>query len=886
MKFSFYLKKPQSNNSLKLGMKISLFLGIIFLASCGTQSSDSGSAAPSTEPNSAPSSAPSGNTITLTPPSQTPSLPTVVPNITRAELVNASNLAVIQNITDSSTIDLADLSSAFNITITSDDVSNTGSIQMDMSGCASLNRFENNPPFTVASQGADFTSLVLGDCSLTVTPYELPNTAGVVGDSFVVNFTVIDSSSGTPPTPSPSVPDIVSLALVDASNLNVIQAINGGGTIDLNGLPALFNFTVTSADASSTGSVRIDMSGCAALDRHENGAPYTVAQQGVDFTTLATGSCTITATPYQLTDLGGDVGTSFTTNFNVVDTSSQNPGTGSVNAVINPSRTNCASPCTVVFSADKTTAQGLDSHGVWSQLSYHWDFDTDESDTYGSLYDQTYTYVNGDTAFESGHVPLVTKTFLCDTGTCNYTIGMRAQNASGNFDDDFVTISVRSESTEWSAANTICVSNTLSLTSDWTGFEKACPTGATKQSTIPLPDQFDGKLVLLKRGDVFDADDLYETSQYNYFAIQSGQSNYKVSNFGDSTDSFPDLQARVETGIASFRSSGSSVTSIDVTLTDADVSANGWTNNAYFEGLRMAVFNFPESFNHVGIHDIDMDMETAPYTGGNLSFSGGVRCTDHPTFLNCSNVPFPKGGYISKVDIVGSSGAESNTASTLNIGTVGCVMVNFTGIVDSRVRKAGEHNLRVAGWYRFNVMRSFFRGGHHTVNKAKITPRLCVDGNLFSGQWTSRGDLPANWQGDVEGRTRADIYTGTNDDYIHVSRYLSISHNRVGDDNPAAFGTHPGGGKIGTGVREESDGVLAQDFMVSHNIFRSETGLVRPDNGSSALPQDVNMAGQYHTCVDNDYFDADLRCYPSNPFDSWEHRREPAVIAAPSAPTP
>ncbi len=89
-----------------------------------------------------------------------------------------------------------------------------------------------------------------------------------------------------------------------------------------------------------------------------------------------------------------------------------------VNALITPSRTQCASPCTVVFSADKTTAQGLDAHGVWSQLSYYWDFDTDESDTYGSLYNQTYTYVEGDTSFEKGHVPMATKTFLCERGGC------------------------------------------------------------------------------------------------------------------------------------------------------------------------------------------------------------------------------------------------------------------------------------------------------------------------------------------------------------------------------------------------------------------------------------------------------------------------------------
>ena len=36
----------------------------------------------------------------------------------------------------------------------------------------------------------------------------------------------------------------------------------------------------------------------------------------------------------------------------------------SVDTSIKPSRTECASPCTVVFSAEDTTAQGLDEHGV------------------------------------------------------------------------------------------------------------------------------------------------------------------------------------------------------------------------------------------------------------------------------------------------------------------------------------------------------------------------------------------------------------------------------------------------------------------------------------------------------------------------------------------
>jgi hypothetical protein len=561
-------------------------------------------------------------------------------------------------------------------------------------------------------------------------------------------------------------------------------------------------------------------------------------------------------------------------------------GDGKVNAVIKASRTECSSPCTVVFSAENTTAEGLNDHDIWSQLSYHWDFDTDESDSYGFLYDQRYTYVDGDTAFEVGHVPMVTKTFLCDAGICLYNIGMRAQNAEGDFDDAFITISVSSESVTWGAQNTVCVSNTLDLSDDWTAFDKSCPIGAVKQNSIPLPDQFDGKLVLLRRGDTFNKSDLYTSTQgISRLPIQIGQSNFKLGNFGDHADPFPNIQARIDSGIASFQVENSMVSSIDSTITDEDVIANGWSENGYFEGLRLTNFNFPESFRHFGLHDIDMDMENSNIiSGGSISFSGGVRCTDFPSFLDCSNVPFPKGGYISKVNVVGGMAAETNTGATLNVAGIGCAMVNFTGIVDSRFRKAGEHNLRVMGWYRFNIMRSFFRGGHYTPSKSKITPRICIHSTLFNGQWMTRTDLPDGWQDDVEGRTRADIFTGTDDHYLHISRYLLITHNKIGDKDPGAWGDWPGGGKVGSGVRNVNDGIFAQDFMVSHNLFESEEGLTRPDNGNGPIPQDANASGNYYSCISNTYHDDQIRCYPTSPFAEWNVRREPAPTAPPLTP--
>ncbi|MGH1540937.1 MAG: Ig-like domain-containing protein [Arenicella sp.] len=544
--------------------------------------------------------------------------------------------------------------------------------------------------------------------------------------------------------------------------------------------------------------------------------------------------------------------------FNRIIDSVSGGGNQPINAVINPSRTDCASPCTVVFSADKTTAQGLDGHGIWSQLSYYWDFDTDETDTYGSLYSQTYSYVDGDTAHEKGHVPMVTKTFLCETQVCSYQVGLRARNSAGDYDDAFVTITVRSEAAQWSAADTLCVSNTLSMASNWSSFDKPCPAGASRRTSLPLPDQLDGKLVLLKRGDVFSDSDLVTSIKpprdgkpavkTNKWYVQIGQSDFKVTHFGDEADAYPFINGIVDTNLASFSPSNAAsqadMDSIDTLIANQDVADHGWTRNAYFEGIKMAGFDFAESFSHVGLHTIDMDAEASEVAGGRIAFSGGIRCTDHPTVLDCSNVPFPKGAYISAVNVVGSVEAEVNDM-TLNVAGIGCSMVNFTGIVDSSFRKAGEHSLRVMGWYRFSIMRNAFLGQHYEANKAKLTTRICADAQLFQGQYLNRDDLPSTWQDDVEGRTRNDTYTGTDDDYLHVSRYMVVNGNQLGDRD--VFAIDENGASFGIGIHHSNpdDSIFAQTYIVSHNRIETES------NDTSASR--VELSGLHGTCVDNDY---------------------------------
>ncbi|MGH1540269.1 MAG: hypothetical protein ACRBHB_07590 [Arenicella sp.] len=569
-----------------------------------------------------------------------------------------------------------------------------------------------------------------------------------------------------------------------------------------------------------------------------------------------------------------------------------------VNAVINPSRTECASPCTVVFSAEKTSAHGLDSHGVWSQLSYYWDFDTDESDTYGSLYKQTYTYVEGDTSFEKGHVPMATKTFLCEVGICVYKVGMRAQNVAGEFDDAFVDIAVKSESEQWSAADTVCISNTLDTADDWTGFDKPCPAGAIKQNVTLDYDQYNGKLVLFKNGDMFTHSNHFPNRLPAVVSTLPNQSNFKLSVFGDSHEERPNINGKISLGMTRFDANTPRNEPFSVSLanlTDTLVDQYGWPSNIYIEGLKVGSINLPMSYQHVGMHDLDMDREA--YTGGgNITVtSSSARCHDPDVGLSCDKVPYPKGGYISSVNIVG--GGENGPG--LNIGDVWCSMVNFLGITDTQVRRSYEHNLRIAGWYRTNIMRSFFRGLHlqpvsnPTAGKnSKITLRSCnrSGGSWEAGRWFTDPHRPSGWDLDVMNtdgsmRTRADsdsTETDPNSDayknYIHMSRYQVVAHNRIGEEITDA--PRPEGVPYLTNVVRNFpvDFQTQQDLLLSHNIFERQT---LPASGNDFS---IIMIALWGTCVGNVYQDSP-GCTPvAVPAGMPNFRREPLPTPVPLPP--
>jgi len=571
------------------------------------------------------------------------------------------------------------------------------------------------------------------------------------------------------------------------------------------------------------------------------------------------------------------------------DNSFNNDTDSIINAIINPSRTDCASPCTVVFSADKTTAQGLDDHGVWSQLSYYWDFDTDETDAYGALYDQTYTYVDGDTSHEKGHVPMVTKTFLCDSGTCVYNVGMRAQNVMGEHDDAFVAITVKSESTEWDVSDTVCISNTLDTAMDWAGYDKPCPVGATKQNVMLDYDQYDGKLVLFKNGDSFTHNNDNDLNKLSIVvATLPNQSNFKLGVFGNRNEDKPNLDGEIDLANTNFGGPRNAPSAANTNnLTDTLVAQYGWPSNIYIEGLRVGGVTMPMSYNHIGLHDLDMDRR-AYRSGGRVDVANAATRCHGSSNLSCSNVPFPKGGYISSVNMVGfsvedlpSTHEDYKGGPGVNIVQTACPMVNFLGITDVSVQRAREHNLRIAGWYRLNIMRSLFRGEHQLPSKQKITPRACnrSGGTWEDGAWFTAPDRPIDWDRDVEGRTRADA-ASTNPasiEFAHTSRYQVVAYNKIGDSS-ASVGTRLGGVPYQTNQSRTNviDLQMYTDVMVSHNDFEREAGVIST--------QDMALQSNYGTCVANNYSQPGILCSPSTLPAAVFFRREPEPVTIPLKP--
>jgi len=377
---------------------------------------------------------------------------------------------------------------------------------------------------------------------------------------------------------------------------------------------------------------------------------------------------------------------------------------GPVLASLQPSRTHCVSPCTIVFSAEGTTDSSRSHEQTWHELGYHFDFDDPGSGSY------TFTGLPRNQQIGG---PLAAHTFICDAANvCRYDVGLRAQNPEGEYDDAFVTITVEPASRRYSAAQTLCVSSA----NDFAG----CPAGAAHSTELPAPTGYSGRQVLLRTGDTFDP-----------ICIDYSASRVRIAPFGDPADGRPVVNGISVSGVD--RRCGYYIPN-DALIGALDGSSGypeRWAEDITLVGLRMAYVAFGMSYTHITLHDIDM-LHEASASGGAVSLIQKASACLHSSSLTCSDIPYAGGAYLSQVHITQSDTeiAAGLAPFGVNIGAFNCPIINWLTVLESSMRNSIEHNFRSEGTWRSFHGHNLVEGHHHRDPpdagvRQKITVRAC-----------------------------------------------------------------------------------------------------------------------------------------------------------------
>jgi hypothetical protein len=417
-------------------------------------------------------------------------------------------------------------------------------------------------------------------------------------------------------------------------------------------------------------------------------------------------------------------------------------GTVVINA-IRASRTECVSPCTVVFSAEDVEDTTSVTDNDWYNLGYYWDYGDASADETLGVFQRGADYFRNNSngaSREFDTTPLGVHTYLCDVGTCTFHAGLAVQNTAGDWATDWTTITVTSQPVAYPGSATICVSSEAIFTD--------CPDGAEQTLALPDAGQWENDTRYLIRAQ--------EIHSVEGKCIEFDSDNILISSYG--TGNFPTITS--ELGIGS-----DSVNCRDVVPEDETVEgyANpSWISNITLANLRVQGVRLSSSFRNIGLHNLDMDWEDGT-SGGGIRTSSTDWCTKSES-LTCSNVPLPYGVYISGVVSIGSRTAPPGT----NIGFWTTSGVSYIGIINSLAHVAVEHNIRVEGASRIiashNDLLGDHIGGHGDKTKITVRPEGYLNADMLN-QMRVPSDDPSK---------------------VYDSRYIVVADNYIGTPESVA----------------------------------------------------------------------------------------------------
>lgn len=253
--------------------------------------------------------------------------PVEVVAITSLKLIGineAQDVVELQSLASGQTLDLAQFNvDKLNVMADVADEDKTGSVHFALSGPITVNRWGNNASFTMESDSLNIQQqeLPVGNYTLTVTPYELPDMEGQQGAAKTVTFTVVDSKTIAPAVPAIAAAELV--AVDEATGIfNTIQRIADGSTIkatDLNFNQV--NIVAISQNASKTGSVLFDLDGPVKMSHYENEIDFTLADKSEHLQplegSLPEGDYTLIITPFAEANAQGEAGVPLMLNFTI-----------------------------------------------------------------------------------------------------------------------------------------------------------------------------------------------------------------------------------------------------------------------------------------------------------------------------------------------------------------------------------------------------------------------------------------------------------------------------------------------------------------------------------------------------------------------------------------
>ena len=251
------------------------------------------------------------------------------PELEEFVLINASTNQAIRTLNSGS--DVINLDQLPNeLTIEAVALTQVGSVSFTVNGTETS--VEGVAPYSLAGDsGGDFVPFVFtpGVYNIVATPFSGSNKTGTPGTPLTLTLTVEEGST------QPTV-EITALALVDASNAQVIRNLNiagGSDVINLDQLPS--GLSIEALTGPNVESVEFKVNGVA---RTENVPPYSLAgDQTTSFTPypFAPGTYTIEVTPYSGNSKTGEAGNTVTLSLTVEeDGGGSNPDIAVTNLVL------------------------------------------------------------------------------------------------------------------------------------------------------------------------------------------------------------------------------------------------------------------------------------------------------------------------------------------------------------------------------------------------------------------------------------------------------------------------------------------------------------------------------------------------------------------------